>query len=65
MPTPFDRHDYVVDRCGTHYRYICEFYQKGDHDFEVDARPALNQVRLVLNRVVAQYPHDGGDSHSS
>jgi len=23
---PFDRHDWVVDRCGTDVRYIIDFY---------------------------------------
>ena len=23
---PFDRHDWVVDRCGTEVRYIIDFY---------------------------------------
>lgn len=43
FPVPFDRHDYTIDRCGKHHRYIVEFYAKdNDGNFEVDARPAFN-----------------------
>lgn len=24
---PFDRHDWIVDRCGTEVRYVIDFYQ--------------------------------------
>lgn len=46
---PFDRHDWVVDRCGTHIDYVIDFYS-GEPDpqhperpsFYLDARPKLN-----------------------
>eukprot|EP00455_Lapot_gusevi_P047958 TRINITY_DN6573_c0_g4_i1.p1 TRINITY_DN6573_c0_g4~~TRINITY_DN6573_c0_g4_i1.p1 ORF type:complete len:184 (+),score=20.14 TRINITY_DN6573_c0_g4_i1:36-554(+) len=44
---PFDRHDYLVDRCGTEVRYIVEFYANGTHDFVVDARPHLTTAGVV------------------
>ena len=25
-PMPFDRHDWVIDRCGTEVRYVIDFY---------------------------------------
>ena len=25
-PLPFDRHDWIVDRCGTEHRYIIDYY---------------------------------------
>jgi cytochrome c heme-lyase len=46
--SPFDRHDWVVDRCGTDVRYIIDFYtghvpeKDGDRvvPIHIDARPA-------------------------
>ena len=51
-PTPFDRHDYLVDRCGTLHRYIVDFYAQGAHDFTVDARPAVNGGAGLFDRAV-------------
>ena len=54
-PLPFDRHDWVVDRCGKEIRYIIDYYSVevpagggggGEEDeevevyYSVDARPA-------------------------
>ncbi|KAH6918757.1 cytochrome C1 heme lyase [Coprinopsis sp. MPI-PUGE-AT-0042] len=46
---PFDRHDWVVDRCGTQMRYIIDFYtgrnpngMAGNLSFFLDVRPALD-----------------------
>ncbi len=46
---PFDRHDWVVDRCGQKVEYIIDFYAgrdegKGDGrlNFFLDVRPKLN-----------------------
>ena len=46
---PFDRHDWVVDRCGKRVDYIIDFYAgrdegKGDGklNFFLDVRPKLN-----------------------
>jgi cytochrome c heme-lyase len=46
---PFDRHDWVVDRCGKRVDYIIDFYAgrsdgKGDGklNFYLDVRPKLN-----------------------
>ena len=50
-PTPFDRMDYIVDRCGTHHRYIVEFYQTSETEFQVDARPAFNSGAGWIDRV--------------
>jgi cytochrome c heme-lyase len=49
--TPFDRMDYIVDRCGTHHRYIVEFYQTSETEFKVDARPAFNSGTGWIDRV--------------
>jgi len=44
---PFDRHDWVVDRCGTRVEYVIDFYQgrrdaDGRPSFYLDVRPKLN-----------------------
>lgn len=45
---PFDRHDWVVDRCGTKIDYVIDFYQgkgqggKSPLSFYLDVRPKLN-----------------------
>lgn len=44
---PFDRHDWIVDRCGKQVRYIIDFYEgkrQSENDLPsiyIDARPAL------------------------
>jgi cytochrome c heme-lyase len=37
---PYDRHDWVVDRCGTEHRYIIDYYSLDDDTYTIDARPA-------------------------
>ncbi|CCM02922.1 uncharacterized protein FIBRA_05036 [Fibroporia radiculosa] len=46
---PFDRHDWVVDRCGIRVRYVIDFYTghsagspANNLSFYLDARPALD-----------------------
>ncbi|KAH9951288.1 cytochrome C1 heme lyase [Amylocystis lapponica] len=46
---PFDRHDWIVDRCGTRIRYVIDFYTgratgpaANNLSFYLDARPALD-----------------------
>ena len=43
---PFDRHDWVVDRCGTKVEYVIDFYAGRDEkkegkalNFYLDVRP--------------------------
>ena len=53
---PFDRHDWIVDRCGTEVRYILDFYQGSGGDerrvsMHIDARPALDSGLAVYDRV--------------
>lgn len=44
---PFDRHDWIVDRCGKHVRYVIDYYE-GDKVYEnysvalLDVRPAMD-----------------------
>ncbi|RYP60042.1 hypothetical protein DL769_008299 [Monosporascus sp. CRB-8-3] len=58
---PFDRHDWVVDRCGTRVEYVIDFYA-GRRDsaaaaagkplsFYLDVRPKLNSWEGVKMRV--------------
>ncbi|KAI0721626.1 cytochrome C1 heme lyase [Cerioporus squamosus] len=57
---PFDRHDWVVDRCGTRMRYVIDFYSghtggpaSKNLSFYLDVRPALDSwegVRLRTER---------------
>lgn len=52
---PFDRHDWVVDRCGTRIRYVIDFYTAkpvaGNLAFYMDVRPALDNWEGVKMRV--------------
>lgn len=53
---PFDRHDWVVDRCGREVRYVIDFYFNEDkagtpEAFEIVTRPALDSVDAGLDRV--------------
>ncbi|KAJ7582592.1 cytochrome C1 heme lyase [Mycena floridula] len=57
---PFDRHDWVVDRCGIQTRYIIDFYTGRNPDpasanvsFYLDVRPALDSwegIKMRLGR---------------
>ncbi|KAF2742577.1 cytochrome c1 heme lyase [Sporormia fimetaria CBS 119925] len=56
---PFDRHDWVVDRCGTKVEYVIDFYagkneQKAGKElnFYLDVRPKLNTWEGVKTRVM-------------
>jgi cytochrome c heme-lyase len=53
---PFDRHDWVVDRCGIETTYIIDFY-KGKRDQQssislfIDLRPKIDSFRTLYERV--------------
>ena len=53
---PFDRHDWIVDRCGKDVRYIIDYYDGGDVDkttYEfslLDVRPALDSFTAFWDR---------------
>lgn len=54
---PFDRHDWVVDRCGTKVEYVIDFYAGKDEgrdgkelNFYLDVRPKLNSWEGVKLR---------------
>lgn len=57
---PFDRHDWIVDRCGKDVRYIIDYYDGGDvkanGEFTLlDVRPALDSFTAVKDRCKAAY----------
>lgn len=53
---PFDRHDWIVDRCGKEVRYIIDYYDIGDVDKKtyeftaLDVRPAFDSFSAVMDR---------------
>lgn len=53
---PFDRHDWVIDRCGTEVRYVIDYYD-GDIDRDtyrfsiLDVRPAVDSLGAVWDRM--------------
>ncbi|VDQ12274.1 unnamed protein product, partial [Trichobilharzia regenti] len=52
---PFDRHDWVVDRCGKEVRYVIDYYDGGSVDetyqFAIlDVRPALDSFSALWDR---------------
>ena len=53
---PFDRHDWIIDRCGREVRYVIDYYdgelQPGTHEFaHLDVRPALDSLDAVWDRM--------------
>lgn len=56
---PFDRHDWVVDRCGKRVEYVIDFYSgrndgpgAGKLNFYLDVRPKLNTWEGVKMRAL-------------
>ncbi|KAL7812714.1 cytochrome C1 heme lyase [Trichoderma gracile] len=55
---PFDRHDWVIDRCGVRVDYVIDFYAgrpggtAGAPSFYLDVRPKLNTLEGVKMRVM-------------
>lgn len=57
---PFDRHDWIVDRCGKDVRYVIDYYDGGvvDDGYKfalLDVRPALDSVDNVWDRMKVCY----------
>ncbi|KAF8558480.1 cytochrome c and c1 heme-lyase [Imleria badia] len=57
---PFDRHDWVVDRCGTKIRYVIDFYTgratgPSGVSFYLDVRPALDDWEGVKMRLESAF----------
>jgi len=53
-PMPFDRHDWTIDRCGTHVRYIIDYYH--DEEEEGDVKPHLRSRTDVKSITVDVRP---------
>ncbi|KAK1978636.1 cytochrome c/c1 heme lyase [Colletotrichum cereale] len=54
---PFDRHDWVIDRCGVQVEYVIDFYAgrpdaHGKPSFYLDVRPKLNSWEGVKMRAL-------------
>ncbi|XP_065081403.1 holocytochrome c-type synthase [Ochlerotatus camptorhynchus] len=57
---PFDRHDWIVDRCGKDVRYIIDYYDGGivDEKYKfalLDVRPAMDSPENVWDRMKVTY----------
>lgn len=59
---PFDRHDWIVDRCGQReVRYIIDYYDGGAVDPQsklftvLDVRPAMTDAQNIWDRMVVSY----------
>jgi cytochrome c heme-lyase len=57
---PFDRHDWIVDRCGKEVRYVIDFYNaapdaSGPVAMHLDVRPALDSLEAVFARLKMQF----------
>lgn len=57
---PFDRHDWIVDRCGQKVRYVIDFYNAAPTPtapaaLHLDVRPALDSPSAVWERLSMQW----------
>ncbi|KAF2210346.1 hypothetical protein CERZMDRAFT_45475 [Cercospora zeae-maydis SCOH1-5] len=56
---PFDRHDWVVDRCGKQVDYVIDFYKGKDTgmplSFFLDVRPKINSWEGVKMRIARTF----------
>jgi len=54
--TPFDRHDWWVNRCGKEVRYIIDYYSvpnaNGEEEYFIDTRPDASSLANIKDRVV-------------
>lgn len=50
---PFDRHDWIVDRCGKEVRYVIDYYDggQGSSHTVLDVRPAFDTLEAVWDRM--------------
>ncbi|XP_055346396.1 holocytochrome c-type synthase-like [Paramacrobiotus metropolitanus] len=58
---PFDRHDWIVDRCGKEVRYIIDYYDVGEVNSQtgkfavLDVRPAFDSFGAMWDRMRVSY----------
>lgn len=50
---PFDRHDWVVERCGVEVRYVIDYYE-AEGEFSCVIRPALDSIKACWDRLVGK-----------
>ena len=52
---PFDRHDWIIDRCGKEVRYVLDFYGAQSDTtpmaIHLDVRPALDTPTAIWDRI--------------
>ncbi|KOX78948.1 Cytochrome c-type heme lyase [Melipona quadrifasciata] len=53
---PFDRHDWIIDRCGKDVRYVIDYYDGGAIDKNytftlLDVRPAMDSLENIWDRM--------------
>lgn len=56
VPPPFDRHDWIIDRCGKRVRYIIDYYSghpepDGTPTIHADVRPDLYSFGNIWDRI--------------
>lgn len=51
MERPFDRHDWLVDRCGTQVEYVIDYYNQDNGNVFLDVRPKINNWEGAKLRV--------------
>lgn len=56
-PLPWDRHDWMVDRCGTQIRYIIDYHHglNENEPYIIDCRPDLKRFSNIMDRLTIQY----------
>lgn len=58
---PFDRHDWIIDRCGKEVRYVIDYYDggsvhPGSYQFAIlDVRPAMDSWENIWDRMRVAY----------
>lgn len=57
---PFDRHDWIIDRCGQDVRYVIDYYDGGMIDDKykfanLDVRPAMDSFDNIWDRMKVCY----------
>jgi len=50
---PFDRHDWIVDRCGDEVRYVIDYYyqEQPGNPIWIDVRPAMDSAGNLWDRI--------------
>ncbi|GIY72027.1 cytochrome c-type heme lyase [Caerostris extrusa] len=58
---PFDRHDWILDRCGKQVRYVIDYYDSGSVNVQngrfatLDVRPALDSFEALCDRTKVMF----------